>query len=58
MEFDIGDDENVIYKIEVIWDSAIYTKESKSGYLLDLYYLISWKRYLKEENTWKLVSLV
>ena len=39
------------YKIEAIWDSAVYAKESESSNLPDLYYLVSWKKYLKEENT-------
>ena len=29
------------YKMEAIQDSAIYVKESKSGHLPDLYYLVS-----------------
>ena len=28
------------YEIEIIWDSAVYTKESKSGHLPGLYYLV------------------
>lgn len=28
------------YKIEIIWDSMVYAKESKLSYLLKLYYLI------------------
>ena len=39
------------YKVEAIWDSAVYAKESKSGHFLELYYLISWKSYSKKENT-------
>ena len=41
------------YKVEAIWDSAVYTRESKSGHLPGLYYLVSWKGYPKEENTWE-----
>ena len=33
------------YKVKAIWDSAVYARESKSGYLPGLYYLVSWKRY-------------
>lgn len=41
------------YKVETIWNNVVYTKESKSCYLPGLYYLVFWKSYLKEENTWK-----
>ena len=33
-------------------------RESESGYLPDLYNLVSWKRYLEEENTWEPASAV
>ena len=49
-EFDTGNDGEE-YKVETIQDSAVYVRESKSGHLPGLYYLISWKRYSKEENT-------
>ena len=29
------------YKIEAIYDNMIFAKELKSGYVLDLYYLVS-----------------
>ena len=48
-EFKPGDDKE--YKVEAIWDSAVYARESESGHLPGFYYLVSWKRYLKEENT-------
>ena len=38
-EFEPGN--NKEYKVEVIWDSAVYTRESESGHLLGLYYLVS-----------------
>ena len=38
------------YKVEAIWDSAVYARELEV-YLLGLYYLVSWKRYSEEENT-------
>ena len=53
MEFDAGDDESKEYKVEAIRDSAINTKESKSGHLPGFYYLVSWKGYPEEENTWE-----
>ena len=45
------------YEVEVIWDSMIYAKESE-GYLQGLYYLVTWKSYPKEENTWEPVLAV
>ena len=49
-EFDAND--NKEYKVEAIIDSAVYAKEAK-GHLLGLYYLVSWKGYLKKKNTWE-----
>ena len=49
-KLDAGDDEGGEYKVEAICDSAIYARES-AGYLPELYYLVSWKGYLEEENT-------
>lgn len=39
------------YKVETIQDSVIYAKESGSGHLTKRHYFVSWKGYLKEENT-------
>ena len=41
IEFDTGDNDSRKYKMEVIWDSVIYIKELKSGYLPSFYYLMS-----------------
>ena len=49
-ELDIDNNDSGKYKMKAIWDSAVYTKESESGHLSGFYYLISWKRYLEEEN--------
>lgn len=38
------------YKVEEIWDNAIYARESER-HLLELYLLTSWKSYLKKEYT-------
>ena len=54
-EFEPGNDKK--YKVEAIQDSAVYAKET-NGYLPGLYYLVSWKDYPKEENTWKPFSAV
>ena len=50
-ELDAGDDESGEYEVEAIRDNAVYARESESGHLLGLYYLVSWKGYLEEENT-------
>ena len=56
-ELNAGDNSGE-YKVEAIRDSAVYARESESGHLLGLYYLVSWKRYLEEENTWEPASAV
>ena len=56
-ELDVGN-ENGEYKVEAIWDSAVYARESKLGHLLGFYYLVLCKGYPKEENTWKPASAV
>ena len=58
MEFEAGNNESGEYKVEAIWDSAVYARESKLGHLPGLYYLVSWKQYPEEENTWKPTSVV
>ena len=49
-EFEAGDDDKE-YEVDGIRDSAVYAKESATGQLPGLYYLVSWKGYPKEENT-------
>ena len=55
-EFEPGDNDKE-YEVEAIQDSAVYAKEV-DGYLPGLYYLVVWKGYLEEENTWKPFSAV
>ena len=55
--FNAGDDGRK-YKVEVIWDSVVYAKESESGHLPGFYYLIFWRRYTEEENTWEPASTI
>ena len=50
-------DDNKEYKIEAIRDSVVYSKET-DGHLPGLYYLVAWKGYLEEENTWEPFSAV
>ena len=57
-ELDVGDKKAGEYKVEAIRDSAVYARESESGHLLGFYYLVSWKRYPEEENTWEPASTV
>lgn len=44
--------------MEAIQNSGIYARESESRDLLRLYYLVSWKRYLKKKNTGELYLAV
>ena len=55
-KLEAGDSEE--YKVEAIWDSAVYANELKSGQLPGLYYLVAWKGYSEEENTWEPLSAV
>ena len=55
LEFEAGDDEK--YKADGIRDSAVYAKESV-GQLQRLYYLVLWKGYPEEENTWEPASAI
>ena len=54
-EFEPGD--NKEYEVEAIRDSAVYAKEA-DGHLPGLYYLVAWKGYPEEENTWQPSSVV
>ena len=46
------------YEVKAIQNSAVYARESESGYLPSLYYLVSWKEYPKEKNTWEPALIV
>ena len=49
-EFKSSDDKE--YKVEAIYDSAVYAKKA-DRHLPGLYYLITWKGYSEEENTYE-----
>ena len=56
-KLDAGDDSGE-YEVEAIRNSAVYARESESGHLPGLYYLVLWKGYPEEENTWEPASAV
>ena len=56
LELEAGD--NKEYKVKAIWDTAFYVSKSELGQLPGPYYLIAWKRYPEEENTWEPLSAV
>ena len=43
--------------MEAIWDSAIYVNKEE-GQVPGPYYLVAWKEYLEEENTWEPSSAI
>ena len=51
MELDAGN-KSEEYKVEAIRDSAVYAKDA-DGHLPGLYYLVAWKGYPEEKNTWE-----
>ena len=53
MDFDTGNNEGGEYKMKAIRDSVIYARQSEVGHLPGLYYLVSQKGYLEDENTWE-----
>ena len=51
LEFEPGNN-NKKYKVKAIRNSAVYAKKV-DRHPLGLYYLVTWKGYSEEENTWK-----
>lgn len=56
LEFE-GRDNGKEYEVKKIWNYVVYAKELED-YLLSLCYLVLWKGYLKEKNTWELALAV
>ena len=55
IDFEAGNSKE--YEVEAIWDSTVYANKAKC-HLPGLYYLVAWKRYSEEENTWELSSVI
>lgn len=51
-QIELDKDKKKKYKIEVIYDSEVYIRESED-YLLGFYSLVSWKSYTKKRNIWE-----
>ena len=58
IEFNAGNDNSGKYKVEAIWDSAVYARKLELGHLSSLYYLVSWKEYPEEKNIWEPVLAI
>ena len=50
-KFKAGNNEK--YKVDGIWDSIVFAKESITGQLPKLNYLVLWKGYSETKNTWE-----
>ncbi len=55
-EFEARGDKD--YEVEAIINSTVYGQQANSNQMPGLYYLVSWKGYLEEKNTWKPLSIV
>ena len=58
IEFEASNNNSGEFKVEAIWDSMVYAKESESSHLPGFNYLISWNRYPEKENTWEPASML
>ena len=55
-KFKTGGDQE--YKAKAIIDNAIYKQQANNNQILGFYYLILWKCYPEEKNTWELLLAV
>ena len=51
LKLNVGNKDSKKYKMEAIYNSAVYVNELKSGHLPSFYYLIAWKGCFEEQNT-------
>ncbi len=56
-EFEFEAEDNKEYEVEAIIDSAVYDLQANDQ-IPSLYYIVLWKGYLEEENTWEPSSTV
>ena len=56
LEFEPGEDNE--YDVNGIQNSAVYAKQLTTSQLPGPYYLVLWKSYPEEENTWEPVSAI
>lgn len=50
LEFESNDSNWEKYKVETFCNGAIYANSSENDYLPVLYYQVSWKDFLEEDN--------